>query len=259
MTASEAHLPSPRYRLLGVPVDLWSETRSTEAAIVAARGDRRLHFASINMNALALARRDPAMRRFYESAAGCPIDGMPVVAMARLCGIPARREHRTTYVDWIRPLLAAAAAAGVRVFHVGGRGEVTERALDILRGEFPRLEIECHHGYFDPAAGSAESRTVLEAIRRFEARLVLVGMGMPRQERWILDHRRHLPIGLALPVGACMDYVAGAIPTPPRWAGRWGLEWLFRLAAEPGRLARRYLVEPWTLLLPLLRQIVRGR
>jgi N-acetylglucosaminyldiphosphoundecaprenol N-acetyl-beta-D-mannosaminyltransferase len=86
---------------------------------------------------------------------------------------------------------------------------------------------------------------VLAAIRSFRPHILMVGMGMPRQEHWILDNLDEIEVRVILTAGACMDYVAGAVPTPPRWMGRWGLEWLFRLGSDPTRLWRRYLIEPW--------------
>jgi N-acetylglucosaminyldiphosphoundecaprenol N-acetyl-beta-D-mannosaminyltransferase len=75
-------------------------------------------------------------------------------------------------------------------------------------------------------------------------------MGMPRQEWWILDNLDRISANIVLQAGACFDYVAGEVPLPPRWMGQLGLEWLYRLVSEPGRLWRRYLVEPWSLLIP---------
>jgi N-acetylglucosaminyldiphosphoundecaprenol N-acetyl-beta-D-mannosaminyltransferase len=112
------------------------------------------------------------------------------------------------------------------------------------------------HGYFDPAGEANES--VLEEIRRFAPEVVMIGMGMPRQEQWIADNINSLGSAVVLPCGAAIDYVAGEIPTPPRWAGRWGLEWLYRLLAEPGRLWKRYLVEPWFVLLLIGRHWLRS-
>ena len=76
----------------------------------------------------------------------------------------------------------------------------------------------------------------------------MVGMGMPRQELWIHDNFDHLSTTVILPAGAAIDYIAGVVPTPPRWMGKVGLEWTFRLAAEPKRLRHRYLLEPWSVL-----------
>jgi N-acetylglucosaminyldiphosphoundecaprenol N-acetyl-beta-D-mannosaminyltransferase len=87
--------------------------------------------------------------------------------------------------------------------------------------------------------------------------VLIVGMGMPRQQHWTLDNAERLAVNVVSTCGAALDYVAGAIPTPPRWAGRAGLEWACRLAAEPRRLASRYLVEPWGLAPCVLQALAR--
>ena len=97
---------------------------------------------------------------------------------------------------------------------------------------------------------------MMAAIKEYRPHLLILGMGMPRQEHWLFDHLEQLPETAILNAGAAIDYVAGAVRTPPRWAGRFGLEWLFRLAAEPDRLWRRYLVEPWYILGLFLRDLV---
>jgi N-acetylglucosaminyldiphosphoundecaprenol N-acetyl-beta-D-mannosaminyltransferase len=183
-----------------------------------------------------------------------------MILWGRLLGHRLRREQRVTYVDWIRPLMAEAGRRGWRVFYLGGRPGVAQRAAEILSAEFPGLQLWTRHGHFDLAG--AENEDVLREIAEVEAQVVMVGMGMPRQEYWILDNLQRLQGNAILPAGACFDYIAGAIPTPPRWMGRLGLEWLYRLVSEPGRLWRRYLVEPWHLLPEMmndLRQRARAR
>lgn len=160
-------------------------------------------------------------------------------------GKPLEPEHRVTYVDWVRPLMAEAKRQGWRIFHLGGKPGVAERAAEKLRSEFPGLLLQTHHGYFDMAG--KENKDILEKINAFRPHVLMVGMGMPRQEHWVLDNLEHLGVNAILTAGACFDYVAGAIPTPPRWMGRLGLEWAYRLFSEPRRLWRRYLVEPWYL------------
>jgi N-acetylglucosaminyldiphosphoundecaprenol N-acetyl-beta-D-mannosaminyltransferase len=117
--------------------------------------------------------------------------------------------------------------------------------------------MRTHHGFFDTTPGSMESVAVLEAIRAFRPHILLVCMGMPRQEYWIQDNWERIHANAVLPMGAALDYWAGVIPTPPRWMGRMGLEWLCRLLSEPRRLWRRYLVEPWALLVPLAAALLR--
>lgn len=103
---------------------------------------------------------------------------------------------------------------------------------------------------------SQQNLETLAAINAYQPHVLMVGMGMPRQEYWILDNIEHIHTNAILTAGACMDYLAGAIPTPPRWMGKMGLEWLYRLLSEPKRLWRRYLVEPWFVAGLFLREIL---
>jgi N-acetylglucosaminyldiphosphoundecaprenol N-acetyl-beta-D-mannosaminyltransferase len=88
---------------------------------------------------------------------------------------------------------------------------------------------------------------------------LMVGMGMPRQEHWVLDHLDTLPNCPILTCGACFEYIAGVQRTPPRWMGRIGLEWLARLVMDPRRLWRRYLLEPLSLIRPVAQEKLRAR
>jgi N-acetylglucosaminyldiphosphoundecaprenol N-acetyl-beta-D-mannosaminyltransferase len=94
---------------------------------------------------------------------------------------------------------------------------------------------------------------VIDRINRFGTDLLVVGMGTPIQEKWVHQHRVLFETPAILTAGACMEYVAGVVRTPPRWMGRYGLEWSFRLVENPRRFAYRYLVEPWILGLHLVR------
>lgn len=248
--------PAPeRIRLTGAPVDPLT-MEELEEQIAAAIGDRRrLIVGHQNLHGLYLWPRAAAMRRFAELADRVFIDGMALVALARGLGHPVTRAHRVTYADWIDPLMAVCAREGWRVVHVGGRPGVGERAASELRRRHPGLSIDSTPGYLD----ADQSRRIVDRIADDPPQLLLVGMGMPRQEAWVVDHADRLPAIVVLTCGACMDYVAGAIATPPRWLGRWGLEWLYRLASEPRRLAARYLWEPWPVLLRYLRRWRRER
>lgn len=208
-----------------------------------------------NLHSVSLHHADPQMRDFYARADYVFIDGMPLVYVGRLLGMELRRDHRMTSVDWFRRLLPRAVEQGWRIFFVGGRQEVADRAAEILRAQAPGLQLEVTHGFFDARPESEENRALVQRIREYRPHLLVVGMGMPRQERWILQELDRLPPCVVMNLGALMDYVAGAVPTPPRWLSRLGFEWLARLATEPRRLASRYLVEPWSLLPHLARDL----
>lgn len=246
-----------RLTLLGVAVDPLTipELNALVAAVVKS-GDRFV-IANHNLHSIYLCRRDPIMRAFYSKAGAAHIDGMALVLWSRLLGYSLRRDQRVTYVDWIRPLMAEASQRGWRVFHVGGQAGIGDRASEILRSEFPGLQLRSRHGYFDPEG--EENDEVLREIARERPQILLVGMGMPRQEHWILANLEKLAGNVILTAGGCFSYIAGAIPTPPRWIARLGLEWLFRLYSEPRRLWRRYLVEPWFLLPDMVDDLRRQR
>src|SRR3984885_12630480 len=136
-----------------------------------------------------------------------------------------------------------------RVFNLGSPDGVAEKGAARLRRLYPGLQIEVSNGYFDARQGSAENEAVVERINAYQPDVLMVGMGMPRQEYWTQENLSRLNASVILSSnGAAMDYFAGEIPIPPRWAGKMGLEWAFRLINEPRRLFGRYLVEPWFIL-----------
>lgn len=237
-----------RVHLLGIAVDPLTQDGLTALVVQGVADRRRWVIANHNLHSVFLYHHDRELKAFYDAADFSHIDGMPIVLLGRLLGRPLNRAHRVTYVDWIRPLLAEAARRGFRVFYLGSRPGVAEAGAAILTAEFTQLHMEVQHGFFSADAGSSENRDVLEQIRAFRPDILMVGMGMPRQELWVARNLETLDAGVILMTGACMDYVAGMVATPPRWLGQLGLEWAYRLFTEPRRLWRRYLVEPWFVL-----------
>lgn len=201
-----------------------------------------------NLHSVYICKKNKAMVDFYNLAECIHIDGMSLVLLGRMLGVPLQREHRVTYVDWIHPLMRKISDNGWRVYYLGSKPGVAELAASVLKEEYTDLHIRTHHGYLDKNPQSSDNQSVLKEINEFKPHVLMVGMGMPRQETWVMDNIHHIHANVILTSGACMDYVACVVPTPPRWMGRIGLEWLYRLVSEPKRLASRYLVEPWTIL-----------
>ena len=211
-----------------------------------------------NLHSVYLFHRHQKLREFYKNAHWTFIDGMPLIGLGRFYGHALAREQRVTLADWIHPLMETAARKRWRVFNLGSPDGVAEKGAAVLRQLYPGLQIEVSHGYFDAKQDSAENEAVLQRINAYQPDLLMVGMGMPRQEFWTQDNFERLNARVILASnGAAIDYIAGLVPTPPRWTGRLGLEWAFRLASEPRRLFRRYLVEPWYLLMLLMMDFVR--
>ncbi len=243
------------YKLLGVKVDALSIPELNLLIEESIEKNEKWIIANHNLHSLYLFHNDPQMQAFYAKAEYIHIDGMPLLFMGKLLGFPMEREQRVTYADWVWPLMAEAANKGWRVFYLGSKPGVAEQGASILRQRFPGLEIACAHGYIDMDKDSQENLATLAEINAYKPHILMVGMGMPRQEYWISENLEHIHSNTILTSGACMDYVAGVIPTPPRWMGKVGLEWLYRLLSEPKRLWRRYLLEPWFVATLFLREI----
>lgn len=242
-------------KFLGIQVDALNISQLNGLIAKSIQKQQKWIIANHNLNSLHIYHHDPKMRAFYAKADYTHIDGMPLVFIGKLRGYSIEREHRVTYADWVYPLMEEAATKGWRIFYLGSKPGVAENGADILRRKFPGLKIACAHGYIDARKDSQDNQNTIAQINAFQPHIVMVGMSMPRQEHWILDNLQQLQTNAILPSGACMDYVAGVVPTPPRWMGRMGLEWSYRLFSEPKRLWKRYLVQPWFISKLLIQEI----
>jgi N-acetylglucosaminyldiphosphoundecaprenol N-acetyl-beta-D-mannosaminyltransferase len=203
-------------------------------------GERGI-FVYVNIYALNLAHSLPWFRNFLNNAALAYCDGFGVLLGARLAGFSL--SHRSTPPDWISDLAAESTSKMLRIFLLGGRPGVAERAASSLTRQHPGLQVcGVHHGYFDTRQGSADNKALIRTINEQEADILLVGMGMPLQEKWLEDNWSQLKTRVALPVGALLDYLSGEKRRPPDWMAKHGLEWAGRMYLEPRRLWRRYLL-----------------
>lgn len=237
-----------RVTLLGEAMDLVRPEEVLHHVQAWVAEGRAAIVANHNLNSLNLIRTTPAMRAFYDRADLVEVDSTPLIWFARSLGLHSRPLHRCTYLDWREHFWSLADRLGWRVFYLGGEPGVADLARERLTARYPGARIEVADGYFDARAGSDGNRDVVDRIAAFQPHILFVGMGMPRQELWIADNLETLPACVVFSVGAAFDYEAGAQKAAPRWMGRAGLEWLYRLAVDPKRLFRRYCVEPWGLM-----------
>jgi N-acetylglucosaminyldiphosphoundecaprenol N-acetyl-beta-D-mannosaminyltransferase len=230
-----------RVRVLGVGVDpLTVEGLHAEIGGLV-RGGRGGLVLSANAHCLNLCYEDPALRRFFDVADVVLCDGAGVLLAARLLG--RRIPERITYADWAPRLAAFAEEEGFSLFFLGARPGVAEAAARSLKERHPELRISgVRHGYFDRSPGSPESEAVVREINAAAPDILLLGLGMPLQEYWLMENHRRLDFGAALTGGAVFDYVSGRLGRGPRLLTDNGFEWLARLLAEPRRLWRRYLI-----------------
>ena len=190
-----------------------------------------------NTDHVVRADRDGELGALYGRATVLVADGMPVVWASRLLG--SALPERVAGVDLMHAVAAGLARRGGSAFLLGGTEACVAAAARGLEALHPGLRIAgTHQGFFRP-----DDPAVLRAVNDTEPDALLVGMGSPRQERWVVRHADGLVPRIVLCIGGGLEVVAGERRRAPRWMQRTGLEWGFRLAQEPGRLWRRYLVE----------------
>lgn len=214
--------------------------------------------ASLNLHALSVSSSDEIFR--YLHSLQCTyvhIDGMWTVALCRLAGLDVRRDHRVGVLDFIWPLMQKANLQRWRVYYVGSEPNVLYRGLRAIREREPGIQIRGHSGYFDCRQDSADNAALMREIAEYRPHIILVGMGMGIQERWIAENLQSLPNVPICTVGATMEYLVGSAPTPPMWVRNWGLAWFQRLVGNPRRFWRRYLVEPLALIPVVARAFFR--
>ena len=208
---------------------------------------------NVNAHCLNLCYEDPKLRDFLNGAEVVFCDGAGVRLAASI--LSRRIPERITYAEWAWRLAAFAAAQGFSLYFLGGRPGVAREAARRLIESFPDLKIVgVRHGYFDHSAGSAENEAVVAEINAAAPDILLVGLGMPLQERWLMENRERIGAGVVLTGGAVFDYVSGGLRRGPRLLTDNGFEWLARLFVEPRRLWRRYLVGNPLFLLRVLKQ-----
>jgi N-acetylglucosaminyldiphosphoundecaprenol N-acetyl-beta-D-mannosaminyltransferase len=204
-----------------------------------------------NVYGINLAWHLPWMAEFYHRADLVYVDGAGVVLGARLLGY--RLPPRLTMADLGWPAAAYFAKQGHTLFLLGNPQGVAEQAAARLKAAAPGLKIlGCHHGFFHKEG--PENDAVIAEINRLRPDVLMVGLGMPLEQRWILDNHARVDARVFWTVGAAFQYWAGKIPRGPRWICECGLEWLIRLVLEPRRMAKRYLWGNTVFLLKVLKE-----
>jgi N-acetylglucosaminyldiphosphoundecaprenol N-acetyl-beta-D-mannosaminyltransferase len=191
-----------------------------------------------NVDHIVKADRSRALREAYQTADLSLPDGQWVLWASRLLGTPL--SEKISGSDLALPLARLAAAKGWSMYLLGGADGVAEAAAARLERETGVRICGFESPFIDLASPDP---AVAERVRAARPTLVLVALGAPKQELWIQRNLETLRPAVMLAVGGTLDFVAGRLRRAPRWMSRSGLEWLFRLALEPRRLARRYLID----------------
>lgn len=232
-----------RIKILGAPVDVVTIAMAVARVgeLIARGGTHQV--VTLNPEYLYRAQREPDLLTIVREASLVTADGVGIVWAASVHGYSL--PERVTGIDLLVALCDRAAVEGWRVFFLGGRPGVAAAAASRLKAAYPGLVIAGeHHGYFT----ADEEAMVLEKIKATAPQLLFVGLGAPKQERWIYKHRLELNNVVAMGVGGSFDVLSGRAKRAPAWMQRWGLEWLGRLFYEPHRWRRMLILPRFALL-----------
>jgi N-acetylglucosaminyldiphosphoundecaprenol N-acetyl-beta-D-mannosaminyltransferase len=239
--------------VLGVPVEVGTFEQAQRRVMAWGHARESRYAVMANVHVVVTASRNADFGAAVASADLVTPDGAPVAWM--LGKLRAAAQARVSGPDLTMALLDRCAAEGLPVFFYGS-SETTLRALDVnLRIAIPKLKVV---GYESPPfrpLTAHEDADVVSRINASGAGLVFVGLGCPKQELWMQAHRGHIH-AVMLGVGAAFDFHAGTVARAPLWMRERGLEWLHRLASEPQRLWRRYLITNTLFVLGAARQLI---
>jgi N-acetylglucosaminyldiphosphoundecaprenol N-acetyl-beta-D-mannosaminyltransferase len=237
-------LPSrPPIAILGVPFD--NVTCAQAIAVIEGMiASRRPHYlVTANVDFLVQAGNDVELRRILLDAHLVLCDGMPLVWASRFLGNPL--PERVAGADLVPRLMRLAAEKQYRVFFLGATPESAEQAARKMQQEHPTLVLAGHYSPPFDALLEMDHDEIKRRIRQARPDVLFVAFGCPKAEKWIAMHYRELGVPVVAGIGATIDFLAGRVKRAPDWIQRAGGEWLFRLAQEPRRLARRYGKDLW--------------
>ncbi|MEM9366041.1 MAG: WecB/TagA/CpsF family glycosyltransferase [Planctomycetota bacterium] len=231
-------------------LDMWQSVDRIDALI---RRGIPSYAITANLNYCMLHNRDPQVRRVTREAALILADGQPIVWRSKLSNrkLPERVAGRELLVH----LCGRAAQRGYRVYLLGGQPGVADRAATMLCQLHPGLQVAGTESPPYRELTATEHQEQLERIRVSGADVLFVAFGQPKGEKWICENHQALGVPMSIQLGASFDFLAGTAKQAPDWVGRCGLEWAYRMAADPRRLVPRYtsnaaflagaLVEDW--------------
>jgi len=238
-TDSKLGIAHEQVGILGVPINDLS-LDDTVAVIDGMIDEGGFHqIATANLDFLTKAIRDEELREVLCRCDLVVADGMPLVWASQMMGFPLKQ--RVTGADLLPRIVELSQRKQRRIFLLGSTEERSRAAVESLQGMFPGCQIV---GRYSPPMGTLDELDhsfILDMIEQASVDVLLVAFGNPKQEKWLAMHRHRIKVPVCIGIGASLDFLSGDLSRAPMWMQKAGLEWFFRFAVEPRRLAGRYL------------------
>ncbi|MDD3154817.1 MAG: WecB/TagA/CpsF family glycosyltransferase [Victivallaceae bacterium] len=239
--------PSPKCVMLGMAFDRLDFDASVERILAMARCSEGACKTASTVNVDFIVRslcvfswraRHPELLAMLRECDFVCADGMPLVWLSRLLGIAL--PCRVTGADLVPALAAGAAEEGIGIYILGGEEEKTRKAVAILQKKHPSLIVSGMESPYVKLDDEAQMEQIIGKINASGAKLLFLALGNPKQEQFLRRARTRLTVNFAVGVGGTFNFIAGDVRRAPEWVRHSGLEWIYRILQEPGRLWKRY-------------------
>ncbi|MFH0958658.1 MAG: WecB/TagA/CpsF family glycosyltransferase [Pseudomonadota bacterium] len=223
--------------LLGIKIDNLAMAEAIDTILVWLNGEVPRQICFVNADCANIAYRDNAYMEVLKTADLCLADGIGLKLAGKLLGQQIAQNLCGT--DMFPRLCDRLSEKNLKLFLLGARPEAVEGVIQWIHLHYAGVQIGGYqHGYFQPE----EEPGIIQRIKDSGAQILLVAFGVPKQEMWIHEHLKDSGVKVAMGVGALFDFYSGRIPRAPLWMREIGMEWLYRLIQEPGRMWKRYLI-----------------
>lgn len=231
-----------RMKFMNIEIDNLTMDEALDRIDSLIQDNRSAYVVTPNVDHLVQLERGGELNEVYKHADLILTDGKPLIWISKLYGRPIKEKISGS--DLFPKLCALAADKGYKMYFLGAAEGVAAKAAENLEKRFPGLQVV---GTYSPPFGFEKDETEMEKIKKqikdVTPHILVVGLGCPKQELFILHHKDELGVPLSLGLGASLDFEAGNIKRAPKWMADHGLEWLFRITQDPKRMARRYLID----------------
>ena len=231
-----------KIKICGVQINNVNFTETIRAVDELVHKKSRAFIVTPNIDHIVRLQKDFEFKKIYEEAALVLPDGMPILWAAKYLGTPLK--EKVSGSDLFTKLCEISAKKEYKLFFLGGRECAAAKAADVLKTKYPGVQIV---GAYYPSFGfeddEAENMKIVEMIREAKPDILFVGLGAPKQEKWIYKYKDQHQAPVSIGIGVSFEFVSGMVKRAPVWMQKFGFEWLWRLMMEPKRLWKRYLID----------------
>ncbi len=243
-----------RIKFLNIEIDNLTMNEALFFIVNAAKAKKNMFVITPNVHHVMMLQKDDEFQAIYSKADLVLPDGVPLI-LASYC-LKTPLKEKVSGSDLFPAVCGLAVRENISLFFLGGRSGAAERSAQVLRGRYPGLRIV---GVYSPPFGFENEREqnlrIIEMIRQANPDILFVGLGAPKQEKWIYKHRDEYRVPVSIGIGVSFEFISGMVKRAPVWMQKVGLEWLWRLIIEPKRLWKRYLIDDMQFLGLILKQV----